>query len=87
MDDWRLNGQEKYLSGVNLIHRRYRRYKNPKWDHDHCEFCQAKFMVEDVHDVLHEGYTTEDDYHWICNSCFAEFNDRFGWTVIADETR
>lgn len=43
-------------------------------------------MVEDFPDVLHVGYSTEDDYRWICDSCFAEFKDRFGWVVIADET-
>jgi hypothetical protein len=87
MADWRLNGQEKFLSGVSLIHRLYRRYpKNPDWDHDHCQFCFAKFMVEDLPDVLHVGYSTEDEYRWICESCFAEFKDRFRWTVVRDET-
>jgi hypothetical protein len=87
MDDWRLNGQERYLSGVTLVRRTYRRYsKNAEWDHDHCEFCFAKFMIEDVPDVLHVGYSTEDEYRWICDSCFAEFKDRFRWTVTRDET-
>jgi len=85
--DWRLNGQEKYLSGVSLTRRRYRRYpKDPTWDHDHCEFCTDKFMVEDLPDTIHVGYTTEDDYRWICDACFAEFKDRFGWVVKGDET-
>ena len=87
MSDWRLNGQEKYLSGVNLIRHRYRRYpNNPAWDHDHCEFCQETFMVEDAHGALHVGYTTEDDYRWICDSCFGEFKNQFHWVVVADET-
>jgi hypothetical protein len=87
MNDWRLNGQDKYLSGVNLVRRPYKRYsKNPSWDHDHCEFCFAKFMVEDVPGVLHVGYSTEDEYRWICDSCFAEFKEQFRWVVIADET-
>ena len=84
--DWRLQGQEKFLQGALLIHRRYRGYaKNPAWDHDHCAFCGAKFMVEDFPDVLHEGYATRDDRHWICAACFADFKDTFGWNVV-DET-
>jgi hypothetical protein len=43
-------------------------------------------MVEDAPDALHVGYATEDDYRWICDSCFAEFKDQFRWVVVADET-
>ena len=41
-DDWRLRGQEDYLSGKVLY---FRTWKAPKkeWDHDHCEFCWDKF--------------------------------------------
>jgi len=81
--DWRLlRGQEDYLKGKVLLHSRYHRYaKNLNWDHDHCEFCWAKFMVEDYPDVLPEGYCTEDEYYWICEQCFKDFRDRFGWKV------
>lgn len=83
--DWRLRGQEKYLAGVTLVHRAYRRYTaNRDWDHDHCAFCWAKFMVEDRPDVLHEGYATTDDYHWICEPCFRDFQEQFRWTVVDD---
>jgi hypothetical protein len=44
------------------------------------------FMAEDLPDVLHVGYSTEDEYRWMCDSCFAEFKDRFRWVVIGDET-
>jgi len=81
--DWRLQGQDRYPKGVTLIHRKYRRYPdNPSWDHDHCEFCWAKFMVEDYPDVLHVGYTTEGEYRWICETCFNDFKDMFGWKII-----
>jgi hypothetical protein len=31
---------------VALVQRAYRRYAaNRDWDHDHCAFCWAKFMV------------------------------------------
>ena len=86
--DWRLRGQENYLTGVTLVHRPYRRYAaNPKWDHDHCAFCWEKFMVDDHPDVLHEGYATLDDYHWICERCFQDFREQFRWTVVDDATQ
>jgi hypothetical protein len=28
-----------------------------------------------------EGYVTEDNRHWICPPCFADFRDKFRWTV------
>jgi hypothetical protein len=84
-DDWRLQGQERYLTGVTLVRRGYRKYpENPEWDHDHCEFCSAKFMVGDQPDFLHEGYCTEDEYRWICETCVADFKDRFGWALRSE---
>jgi hypothetical protein len=50
-------------------------------DHDHCEFCWAKFMVGGEPDTLAEGYTTTDGYRWICKTCFDDFVDLFGWLV------
>jgi hypothetical protein len=77
-DDWRLFGQENYLQGVTL-YRRVWTQTRPHWDHDHCEFCFAKFMAEGGDYA--EGYTTADEYHWICVPCFADFRARFGWQV------
>jgi hypothetical protein len=77
-DDWRLQGQEEYLKGVTLYWRAYTRHSEG-WDHDHCAFCWTKFMVEGHPDVLHEGYTTEEGYHWICKKCFEDFRNMFAW--------
>ena len=61
--DWRLQGQEQYLKGATLVRRLYREPRcNPEWDHDHCEFCWAKFMLGSNPDALHEGYCTLDEY-------------------------
>jgi predicted Fe-S protein YdhL (DUF1289 family) len=38
-------------------------------------------MVEDHPGVLHEGYSTEDAYRWICQGCFSDFRERFQWAV------
>ena len=91
--DWRLQGQEDHLQGINLVHLQYEQWSE-SWDHDHCEFCWAKFMPagtaspEDAGEPLHhQGYTNEDvegredHYWWICEECFADFKDRFAWTV------
>ena len=80
-NDWRLQGQEKYLKGVTLYLKKYITSGNA-WDHDHCEFCWAKFMVEDYPRVLHIGYATMDEYHWVCEACFKDFEEMFGWPVI-----
>ena len=81
-NDWRLMNQERYLKGATLIWGPYRP-RSPDNDHDHCEFCWAKFMVEDLPDVLHAGYCTLDEYRWICNTCFEDFRDRFQWKIIS----
>ena len=54
------------------------------WDHDHCAFCQvdiADFDGTPEHPVERAGFVTEDDYHWVCKSCFDDFRERFNWTV------
>ena len=81
--DWRLFGQEKYLKGVTLMHRRWTQ-PSDSWDHDHCAFCWAKFMSDGYADALHEGWATPDAGHWICDTRFNDFRERFGWAVGQD---
>jgi len=83
-DDWRLTGQERYLSGVSL---RFATYAPaPGNDHDHCEFCGTKFTLLDIPGSLRRGYTTDDRYRWICETCFADFLDRFKWRVVPESS-
>ena len=77
-DDPRLAGQEAYLLGVTLIHQLWT-LADPRNDHDHCEFCWAKFAAYDG--CNHTGYATEDCYRWVCEECFRDFKDRFQWKV------
>lgn len=81
--DWRLSGQDKYLTGATLKRRTYTRNEHidSRWDDDFCEFCKTEFMADNFPDVLHVGYATLYDYHWICEDCFRDFNERFGWKV------
>jgi hypothetical protein len=96
--DWRLTGQEEYLSGITLRRMPYFRWSE-SWDHDHCDFCGAEFMTpEDTPEgyehagkpIQHEGYTNEgvagrkDHYWWVCGECFEDFSERFRWTVVTD---
>ena len=77
--DWRLQGQEKYLFGKTLVFKNYSDRKTTT-DHDHCEFCSDKFS-EIIPDCLQIGYTTIDDYHWICKICYSDFKESFKWTL------
>ena len=79
-NDWRLQNQEDYLKGVTFAFKPYSKYRDG-WDHDHCEFCQIKFMEAGHPDALHEGFITEDNYHWVCSQCFEDFKELFEWKV------
>jgi hypothetical protein len=91
-DDWRLGRQERYLQPARLCWKRYSRWSDER-DHDHCEFCWAKFVApDDPHqgpDDLNEGYAVlsnkdfPDDYHWICAACYADFRGMFNWEVVS----
>jgi hypothetical protein len=81
-NDWRLTNQERYLKGLTLVWQSYSP-ANPKNDHDHCEFCWAKFMGPHQPDTLHEGYATQDRERWICKGCFDDFRELFGWNVAS----
>ena len=80
-NDWRLTNQAEYLSGVTLVRKTWVRPR-AEWDHDHCAFCWAKFADVDGPETLSEGYTTPDDYYWICPTCFTDFREHFGWQVV-----
>jgi hypothetical protein len=76
INDWRRQGQEKYLKGVELVFIDYQPCRSD-WEHDHCEFCHQKFSHFD--EDLKIGYTTKDKYRWICIDCFKDFKEEFGW--------
>lgn len=80
-NDWRRQGQERYLSRARLDFARYACFR-PGWDHDHCEFCGRKFSL--VAGDLNEGYATPDRYRWVCQDCFEDFREEFGWQVTAN---
>lgn len=76
--DWRRQGQERFLKGRTWALQPFRTYKEGS-DHDHCEFCWAKFSVAEGD--RHLGYVTLDNYHWVCEECFADFHGEMEWKV------
>lgn len=88
-DDWRLQGQEKYLLGRTMRWATWVLYRED-WDHDHCEFCMAKIWdrrsVSDDHVQYNAAWVTADDSNrWVCRECFADFRARFAWSVVGYE--
>lgn len=77
-NDWRRQGQERYLKGVTLRFQPYKSFREG-WDHDHCHFCGIKLAEESSPEALSEGYATHDLYYWVCAECFSDFRDEFGW--------
>jgi hypothetical protein len=81
-DDWRRQGQERDLLNARLCRAPYVP-PSDDWDHDHCEFCWAKFMPpgpDTPSDALHEGYVTEDAQRWVCPVCAADFAEEFNFS-------
>ena len=88
-EDWRRSGQEAYLMGVQLHFVRFAPLSENR-DHEHCEFCWAKFYLHpDRPECLREGYCTAEENRlgarWICPECFRDFQEEFGWTAGGDE--
>lgn len=83
MTDWRIQGQERFLYGVSLLRKQYQNYSD-HWQHDHCEFCGEKFSEQPNN--LNVGYVTMNNYHWICENCFKDFNQLFQWKYDGNTT-
>jgi hypothetical protein len=79
--DWRLTNQLSYMKGATLSWRTWER-PSETWDHDHCQFCGAKFMERAGPDIELAGYMTEDEHErWVCKQCFEDFREMFEWRV------
>ena len=73
-NDWRIRDQKEYLNKKKIKKNVFMKKEN--WDHEHCEFCWEKFLSGT------EGFCTEDEKYWICETCFRDFKDAFGWTLV-----
>jgi uncharacterized protein with PIN domain len=88
VDDWRLTNQDTYLHRRRLTLRKWWSHREG-WGHDHCEFCGRHVsmpLATDDDDAVERGYVTDDNDHWICEECFADFRDRFYWEAADAET-
>ncbi len=74
--DWRLTNQMNYLYKKSLKKGSFKPYRKG-WEHEHCAFCSEK-----IDSSISLAYSTEDKYHWICQGCFNDFKDMFGWKII-----
>lgn len=79
MDDWRIRNQRNYLSGRTFYKHTYSAVY-PNWTHDHCEFCCETIGIEG--ESFSSGYSTLDDYYWICSECFSDFAKQFQLQTI-----
>ncbi len=82
-DDWRLTGQEEFLHNKTLIYCLYQNNHSSKSIHEHCIFCWHKFMehCDNTKDCSDRGYCTKDKKYWICEECFLDFKEMFGWKL------
>ena len=67
------------------IHKKELQFKNIDFkvgDHRHCEVCWDKFSYST--DCLHRGYYEKESKCWVCEKCFKEFRNLYGWTVCED---
>lgn len=82
-NDWRITGQEDFLLSAKLIRKKY-----DGDDHEHCVFCWHKFMknADGMKDCSSEGYVTVDGEYWICDNCFKDFYEPFGFILEMTKT-
>lgn len=75
-NDWRLQGQERYMMGM---HFKKKRFPLETLDHRHCEFCWQKIGCGK--DAIREGYESTDKKRWVCEKCFIDFKERFNFVL------
>lgn len=79
-DDWRIMGQESYLKGKTLQHRKFQNGLRHDEHQDQCDFCYSG-LNEDPENLTRAYYSAEEEV-WICEECFNDFREHFDWTVV-----
>ena len=77
-DDWRIMGQEGYLTDKLLQHRKFDR-KLCVLDFDQCNFCYEIFDRNPEAPLT--AYYEPIGKYWICEECYNDFKEHFNWTV------
>lgn len=72
-NDYRLTSVRAWMEGKTWHHSQYIQPR-PEWDHDHCIFCWQRLAepTAGFSDAQFDGYTDDEDYHWMCNKCFGD---------------
>ena len=79
--DWRLNETTIHLREKTIKKMLYGQRKSTA-THDHCEFCMRLFYEGPTRcEALLQGYTTLDEYYWICEKCYQDFSALYKWVV------
>lgn len=78
--DWRLDMAQdpEFYSKYKWQFKKWTKTRD-HWSHDHCEFCNAEISQVQNPEILNEGWTNEDEYYWICSTCFEDFRELFKW--------
>lgn len=76
-NDWRLVNQENYLKDKLVTKANFN--ETESCDHVHCAFCWEK--IGKGLDMVHSGYRVVDGPWWICDTCFHDFKESFGWIL------
>ena len=76
-DDWRIMGQEGYLIGKHLQHRKFNRALCYD-DFDQCDFCWVCFDQDTSCPM--QAYFEPITRRWVCETCYADFQEYFHWT-------
>ncbi len=82
-DDWRIRRQGDYLKGKTFYFHEFAQWSDT-WDHEHCEFCWRSFSDQDGDE--HNGYSTLDDFTWVCPQCFNDFKDVYSFNLLSEST-
>lgn len=78
-DDWRRQKWQKKALFGKILRLQEWAPNRIGWDHDHCTFCGVTFSY--CAGDVERAYATEDLRWWICQPCFEDFKEEFGWVV------
>jgi len=80
IEAWWMRHMLERFKGLDLLHRKWVTL-DEHWDHDHCVFCMEKLDAST--EAL--AYCTEDYYHWICEQCYSDHKEAFGWALVEED--
>lgn len=78
MEDWQIREYEENpeLHNKTLV---FRSFDLKQGEHLHCELCWNRFSLHN--EDLQIGYLEEETKSWICQECFDECGNLFGWKI------